>query len=97
MGSPPRRLLTSDGSLMLGGTTAPLIMGIVNATPDSFSDAGRNQTLDERVALAAAQLADGAGLIDIGGESGTTDRPPDLPPTIRLTTPAETSKRSRGQ
>lgn len=75
MGSPPRRLLTSDGSLMLGGTTAPLIMGIVNATPDSFSDAGRNQTLDERVALAAAQLADGAGLIDIGGESGTTDRP----------------------
>jgi dihydropteroate synthase len=76
VGSPPRRLLTSDGSLMLGGTTAPLIMGIVNATPDSFSDAGRNQTLDERVALAAAQLADGAGLIDIGGESGTTDRPP---------------------
>ena len=28
-------------------------MGIVNATPDSFSDAGRHQTLDERVALAA--------------------------------------------
>jgi dihydropteroate synthase len=75
VGSPARRLLTSDGSLALGGGAAPLIMGIVNATPDSFSDAGLHQTLDERVALAAAQLADGAGLIDIGGESGTTDRP----------------------
>jgi dihydropteroate synthase len=72
---PPRRLLTSDGSLTLGGETTPLIMGIVNATPDSFSDAGLHQTLDERVALAAAQLADGAAVIDIGGESGTTDRP----------------------
>jgi dihydropteroate synthase len=51
-------------------------MGIVNATPDSFSDGGLHRTLDERVALAAAQLADGAALIDIGGESGTTDRPP---------------------
>jgi dihydropteroate synthase len=61
---------------MLGGEQPPLIMGIVNATPDSFSDAGRHQTLAERVALAAAQLADGAALIDIGGESGTTDRPP---------------------
>jgi dihydropteroate synthase len=75
-GAPARRLLTSDGPLSLGGETAPLIMGIVNATPDSFSDGGRHQTLDERVALAGTQLADGAALIDIGGESGTTDRPP---------------------
>jgi dihydropteroate synthase len=51
-------------------------MGIVNATPDSFSDAGLHRTLRERVALAAALLADGAALIDVGGESGTTDRPP---------------------
>jgi dihydropteroate synthase len=76
VGSPARRLLTSDGSLALGGGAAPLIMGIVNATPDSFSDGGLHQTLSERVALAAAQLSDGAELIDIGGESGTTDRPP---------------------
>jgi dihydropteroate synthase len=75
-GAPARHLLTSDGPLALGGETGPLIMGIVNATPDSFSDGGLHQTLDERVALAAAQLADGAALIDIGGESGTTDRPP---------------------
>jgi dihydropteroate synthase len=76
VGAPPRRLQTSDGWLELGGERRPLIMGIVNATPDSFSDAGLHQTLPERVALAAAQLADGAGLIDIGGESGTTDRSP---------------------
>jgi dihydropteroate synthase len=50
-------------------------MGIVNATPDSFSDAGLHQTLAERVSLAESQLSDGADLIDVGGESGTTDRP----------------------
>ncbi len=76
VGAPARRLATSDGPLALGGETPPLIMGIVNATPDSFSDGGLHQTLNERVTLAAAQLADGAALIDIGGESGTTDRPP---------------------
>jgi dihydropteroate synthase len=77
MSAPARRLATSDGTLALGGDSdsAPLIMGIVNATPDSFSDAGQHQSLDQRVALAAAQLRDGAALIDVGGESGTTDRP----------------------
>jgi dihydropteroate synthase len=57
----------------LGGR--PWLMGIVNATPDSFSDAGRHPTLDARVAL-AAELADaGARVIDVGGESGVTNRP----------------------
>ena len=50
-------------------------MGIVNATPDSFSDAGLEQTVEARVALASRLLADGADLIDIGGESGVTNRP----------------------
>src|SRR5690349_8401150 len=50
-------------------------MGIVNATPDSFSDGGSRQTLGERVALARSLLAAGAELIDIGGESGVTNRP----------------------
>jgi dihydropteroate synthase len=50
-------------------------MGIVNATPDSFSDAGERQTLEQRVELAAQLLAEGADLIDIGGESGVTNRP----------------------
>jgi dihydropteroate synthase len=74
--APARRLRTSEGTLLLGGSHPPLLMGIVNATPDSFSDAGLHQTLPARVALAGAQLAAGATLIDIGGESGTTDRPP---------------------
>jgi dihydropteroate synthase len=51
-------------------------MGIVNATPDSFSDGGLAQTLEARVDLARSLLADGADLIDIGGESGVTNRPP---------------------
>jgi dihydropteroate synthase len=51
-------------------------MGIVNATPDSFSDAGLSQTTSARVALADRLLSDGARIIDVGGESGVTNRPP---------------------
>jgi dihydropteroate synthase len=50
-------------------------MGIVNASPDSFSDGGLYPTLDAQVALAGELLAAGAGIIDIGGESATTNRP----------------------
>ena len=50
----------------------PLIMGIVNANPDSFSDAVRTVDLDAQVALALALVAEGADLIDVGGESGVT-------------------------
>ncbi len=71
--APARRLATSDGIVELG--KRPLLMGIVNATPDSFSDDGRHQTLEERVALAGRLLAQGAEMIDIGGESGVTNRP----------------------
>jgi dihydropteroate synthase len=51
-------------------------MGIVNASPDSFSDAGLQRTLEDRVALAAELLDAGADVIDIGGESGVTGVPP---------------------
>jgi dihydropteroate synthase len=50
-------------------------MGVVNATPDSFSDAGEHPDLESRVAHAAALLEAGADLIDIGGESARGDRP----------------------
>jgi dihydropteroate synthase len=50
-------------------------MGIVNATPDSFSDAGLHPTHSSRVALARELIAAGARVIDIGGESGVTNRP----------------------
>ncbi len=74
MSAPVRTLRTSAGDLELGGR--PLLMGIVNATPDSFSDGGLPRTLEARVERAAALLEDGADLIDIGGESGVTNRPP---------------------
>ena len=51
----------------------PLLMGIVNASPDSFSDGGRTGDLDAQVRLAHEQVAAGADLIDVGGESGVTD------------------------
>ena len=45
----------------------PLLMGIVNATPDSFSDAGDHPTLAARVERAAELVVAGADLIDVGG------------------------------
>jgi dihydropteroate synthase len=48
-------------------------MGIVNATPDSFSDAGLERTVAARRARAEQLIAEGATVIDIGGESGSTD------------------------
>jgi hypothetical protein len=50
----------------------PLLMGIVNANPDSFSDAVRLDTLGRQVDHAMALVADGADLVDVGGESGVT-------------------------
>ncbi len=73
MNAPGRRLQTAAGVLELG--SAPVLMGIVNATPDSFSDGGQGQSLQERVELARAQLREGALIIDVGGESGVTNRP----------------------
>jgi dihydropteroate synthase len=51
----------------------PLLMGIVNATPDSFSDPQSPKELPELVDLARAQVEAGAAIIDVGGESGRTD------------------------
>lgn len=47
----------------------PLVMGIVNATPDSFSDGGRFADLDAALAGALRLIAEGADWLDIGGES----------------------------
>ncbi|HST56731.1 MAG TPA: dihydropteroate synthase [Solirubrobacteraceae bacterium] len=68
------RVRAVDRVLELG--TRPLLMGIVNASPDSFSDGGRYATLDARVERAAELLAGGADVLDIGGESASTRRPP---------------------
>ena len=47
----------------------PLVMGIVNVTPDSFSDGGAHDTTDAAVAHALRLVEEGADLLDIGGES----------------------------
>jgi dihydropteroate synthase len=47
----------------------PKIMGIVNVTPDSFSDGGQFNTLDRAISHAHQLIAEGATLLDIGGES----------------------------
>jgi dihydropteroate synthase len=54
---------------------APLVMGIVNASPESFSDGGHFATLDDQVARALELVEQGAHLIDVGGESGVTGVP----------------------
>ncbi|OBZ15458.1 dihydropteroate synthase [Bacillus sp. FJAT-26390] len=59
--------LGSGVNLSLGSRT--LIMGILNATPDSFSDGGRYTNVDAAVAHAKAMVQDGADILDIGGES----------------------------
>ncbi|WP_259312927.1 dihydropteroate synthase [Capillimicrobium parvum] len=64
---------TTAGPLAIG--TTPLLMGVVNATPNSFSDAGQLRTLAQRVARAETLLDAGADLIDVGGQSGVTNEP----------------------
>lgn len=56
------------GGHTLGGDR-PLIMGILNVTPDSFHDGGLHDSLDQAVRHAEAMLAAGADIIDVGGES----------------------------
>ncbi|KMY85826.1 Dihydropteroate synthase [Candidatus Paraburkholderia calva] len=54
----------------------PLVMGILNVTPDSFSDSSRFLSRDTALARAERMLADGAAMIDIGGESTRPGAPP---------------------
>jgi len=62
----PARLAFAGGSLDL---TAPRVMGILNVTPDSFSDGGRFLAREDALASARKMAAHGADVIDIGGES----------------------------
>jgi dihydropteroate synthase len=63
-----------DRELELGAR--PLLMGIVNASPDSFSDGGAHPALADQVAHGEALLAAGADILDVGGESAVGGRPP---------------------
>lgn len=57
-----------DGFLRLVGAR-PVVMGILNVTPDSFSDGGRFQSIETAIEQARKLAADGADIIDIGAES----------------------------
>ena len=63
---PQRKLQCSCFELDL---SQPQIMGILNVTPDSFSDGGLHQQKDLAIQYALQMIADGATIIDIGGES----------------------------
>jgi dihydropteroate synthase len=55
---------------------APLLMGVVNASPESFSDGASVGGVTRQAALAQRLVDDGADIIDVGGESGVTNVPP---------------------
>ena len=67
----PRHLQCGQYSFALDGpsSTHPVVMGILNVTPDSFSDGGRYQGLEFALSHAEEMIRDGATMIDIGGES----------------------------
>ena len=54
---------------MFSASDKPLIMGILNVTPDSFSDGGRFNDVTSALHQVEKMLSDGADIIDIGGES----------------------------
>lgn len=62
----PLKLVCRDTVLDLA---EPVVMGILNVTPDSFSDGGRHADIDAAVEWALAMAAEGAAIIDVGGES----------------------------
>ena len=66
----------------------PHIMGVLNVTPDSFSDGGRYDTLEKAVARAHRMVAEGAHIIDVGGESTRPgSRPVELKEELRRIIP----------
>jgi dihydropteroate synthase len=60
-----------------------LVMGILNVTPDSFSDGGRYTSVDHAAIHAAGMAADGADIVDVGGESTRPGSDP-VPPEVEI-------------
>jgi dihydropteroate synthase len=73
---------------LLNPDRRPLVMGVLNVTPDSFSDGGQYASVESAVAHAEQMAAEGADLIDIGGESTRPGSDPvDEPEQIRRVVP----------
>lgn len=84
---PRREAHTGPHWRVRGGTVnlgRPVVIGIVNVTPDSFSDGGNFLSVDAAVAHARQLLADGADIIDVGGESTRPQNAADVPPDEEL-------------
>ena len=62
-----KKISCGNKEIILGERT--LVMGILNVTPDSFSDGGRYNNLDSAMKQAEKLISEGADIIDIGGES----------------------------
>jgi len=77
-GRPLTTLELGDRTLYLD-PAAPALMGIVNASPESFSDGGALPDVDAQVEHGLRLAAEGAAIVDVGGESGVTDRHPISP------------------
>jgi dihydropteroate synthase len=77
----PAQWQTARGVLALD---QPILVGILNVTPDSFSDGGRFTGNDAAVAHAADLLRSGASIIDVGGESTRPGRTADVPAAEEL-------------
>ncbi|MBB5374071.1 dihydropteroate synthase [Acidocella aromatica] len=84
-------MLTASATWAGLSLARPLIMGILNVTPDSFSDGGRHFSTEAAIAAGRQMLAEGADILDIGGEStrpGSAAVPPEaeiarIQPVIR--------------
>jgi dihydropteroate synthase len=70
------RWQTARGAVSLD---SPVLIGILNVTPDSFSDGGRFAGVEAALAHTKELLRDGATIIDVGGESTRPDRAADVP------------------
>jgi len=70
---PPRAWTIRGAEITLD---KPVIIGILNVTPDSFSDGGRLTTVEAAVAHAEKLMADGGKVLDVGGESTRPGAPP---------------------
>lgn len=79
----PSRRLRLRGTVLDVSPDAPLVMGVLNASPESFSDGAEAATVERRLARAGELLDQGADLVDVGGESGVTNRAP-IPPDEEL-------------
>lgn len=78
---PPRTWRTGQGEIALD---RPVLVGILNVTPDSFSDGGRYAGLDEARAQADRLVREGAAIVDVGGESTRPGRDEPVPEAEEL-------------